>query len=138
MKEKRKLDVIAKVENLDSVLAFVEERLKKYGCSSKIQMQIDVAVEEIFVNIASYAYNPKIGSAAISIEVQEKPLSVSITFTDKGVPYDPLKWPDPDITLPAQERQVGGLGIYLVKKSMDDICYEYKDGKNILTIRKNL
>lgn len=138
MKEKRKLDVVAEIENLDTVLAFVDNKLEKYGCSSKIQMQIDVAVEEIFVNIANYAYNPKTGSAVISVEVQEKPLAVSITFTDEGVPYDPLEWPDPDVTLPAEERQVGGLGIYLVKKNMDDVSYEHKNGKNILTIKKNL
>ena len=101
-------------------------------------MQIDVAVEEIFVNIANYAYNPDIGSAGITVETQEDPLSVVITFTDGGVPYDPLKKPDPDVTLPAEERQIGGLGIYMVKKSMDDISYDYKDGKNILTLKKNL
>ena len=138
MAETKKLDISAEIKNLDAVLAFVDEQLEKYGCTPKVQMQIDVAVEEIFVNIANYAYNPEIGSAGISVEVQEDPLVVSITFTDNGVPYDPLKKPDPDVTLSAEERQIGGLGIYMVKKSMDDISYNYQDGKNILTIKKSL
>lgn len=134
----KRLDISAEVKNLDEVLAFVDEQLEEYGCSPKIQMQIDIAVEEIFVNIANYAYNPEVGPAEIRVETQEAPLSVAITFTDGGVPYDPLKKPDPDVTLPAEERQIGGLGIYMVKKSMDAISYEYKDGKNILTIKKKL
>ena len=138
VKELEKLNISAEIKNLDTVLAFVDEQLEKYGCTPKVQMQIDVAVEEIFVNIANYAYNPEIGSAGISVEIQEDPLAVSITFTDNGVPYDPLKKPDPDVTLSAEERQIGGLGIYMVKKSMDDISYEYKEGKNILTLKKNL
>ncbi|MBR2207624.1 MAG: SpoIIE family protein phosphatase, partial [Synergistaceae bacterium] len=138
MVETKKLDISAEIKNLDTVLTFVDEQLEKYGCTPKVQMQIDIAVEEIFVNIANYAYNPEIGSADIIVEIQEEPLAVTITFTDGGVPYDPLKKPDPDITLPAEERQIGGLGIYMVKKSMDDISYEYKEGKNILTLKKNL
>ena len=130
------LNIDAEVNNLDQVLAFVDEELENYGCSPKTQMQIDIAVEEIFVNIASYAYNPEKGSALISVETQEDPLAVIITFTDGGVPYDPLKKPDPDVTLSAEKRQIGGLGIYMVKKSMDNVTYEYKDGKNILTITK--
>ena len=132
------LNIDAEVSNLDKVLAFVDEKLESYGCLPKTQMQIDIAVEEIFVNIASYAYNPEKGSAAISVETQEDPLAVIITFTDGGVPYDPLKKPDPDVTLSAEKRQIGGLGIYMVKKSMDNVTYEYKDGKNILTIKKSL
>ena len=131
-----KLEIEADVKNLDEVLAFVDERLEKYDCPPKVQMQIDVAVEELFVNIAHYAYNPNKGSAVISIEIQEDPLAVMITFADGGVPYNPLEKPDPDVTLPAEKRQIGGLGIYMVKKSMDGVFYEYKDGKNILTIKK--
>ena len=134
----RELTIEAEVENLDNVLAFVDEELEKFDCPPKIQVQIDVAVEELFVNIAHYAYKPEKGNATIKVEVQESPLSVFITFVDNGVPYDPLAKPDPDVTLSAEEREVGGLGIFMVKKSMDDIKYEYKDGKNILTITKNL
>lgn len=132
----RELDIEAKTENLDQVLAFVDEELEKYGCGMKTQMQIDIAVEEIFVNIAHYAYHPAVGKATIRIEVTDG--TVSLTFIDNGVPYDPLAKEDPDITLSAEERQIGGLGIFMVKKSMDDVKYEYKDGSNILTFSKDL
>ena len=100
-------------------------------------MQIDVAVEEIFVNIANYAYPSGEGEAVISIEADKDAKSVSILFEDQGTPYDPLKNEDPDITLSADERPIGGLGIFMVKKSMDEVSYEYKDGKNRLTISKS-
>ncbi|MBQ7593134.1 MAG: SpoIIE family protein phosphatase [Synergistaceae bacterium] len=134
----KELTIEADVNNLEKVISFVDEQLEAHDCSPKIQMQIDVAVEELFVNIAHYAYNPETGPATVRVELQEEPLAVLITFIDNGVPYDPLAKEDPDITLPAEERQIGGLGIYMVKKSMDDIVYEYKDGKNILTIKKEL
>lgn len=134
----RELNIEAKTENLDVVLGFVNQHLEEMECSMKTQMQIEVAVEELFVNIAHYAYNPTIGPATIRVEVQEDPLAVIITFIDHGVPYDPLKKEDPDVTLSAEERQIGGLGIYMVKKSMDDISYEYKDGQNILKIKKTI
>ena len=101
-------------------------------------MQIDIAIDELFGNIAHYAYTPDVGDATVRVEVTGEPLAVIITFIDGGVPYDPLKAADPDITLSAEERQIGGLGIYMVKKSMDEITYEYKDGKNILSIKKKL
>ena len=133
-----KITIEAKVENLNDVLAFIDEKLEENDCPMKVQMQIDVAVEEIFVNIASYAYNPDVGPATISAEVSEDPLEVTISFMDNGVPYDPLAKEDPDVTLSAEERQIGGLGIYMVKKSMDNVSYEYKDGQNIFTIKKFL
>lgn len=132
------LTVEANTEKLEDVLDFVNRELESVGCSIKIQAQIDIAVEELFVNIAHYAYGEKVGSAEICIEIIEKPLSAVITFSDSGIPYDPLKKADPDITLSAEERNIGGLGIYMVKKSMDDIEYKYKDGKNILCIKKIL
>ena len=134
----KELDILATKENLVNVLSFVDEELEKAECSMKAQMQIDLAVEEIFINIATYAYHPDTGPALIRVEVVKDPLSVVLSFRDQGIPYDPLAKDDPDVTLSAEERQVGGLGIFLTKKSMDDITYEYKDGQNILTIRKNL
>ncbi len=128
----------AKTENLDTVIAFVEEQLEGIDCPMKTTAQIDVAVEEIFVNIAHYAYAPGEGTATIQVTVTEEPPSVSITFIDSGTPYDPLAKPDPDVTLSVAERKIGGLGIFMVKKSMDDVAYEYKDGHNIFTIRKNI
>lgn len=134
----KELTIEAKVENLEQVLAFVDAQLEVHDCSPKIQIQIDVAVEELFVNIAHYAYNPETGPATVRVEIDENPLTVVITFIDNGIPYDPLAKPDPDVTLSAEEREIGGLGIYMVKKSMDNITYEHKEGKNILKIRKNL
>ena len=130
------LELEARAENLPKVLAFVDGELEQRDCPMKTQMQIDIAVEELFVNIANYDYHPKIGWASVMVEVLDDPLSVSVTFMDSGEPYDPLAKADPDTTLSAEERQIGGLGIYMVKKSMDEIAYEYKDGQNILTIKK--
>ncbi len=132
----RELSVEARVDNLEQVLAFVDEEIDRLDCSVKIRTQIDVAVEELFVNIAHYAYNPETGPATVRIEVEKEPPAISITFIDKGVPYDPLAKADPDITLSAEDREIGGLGIFMVKKSMDSIDYEYKDGQNTLHIRK--
>lgn len=133
-----KLDILAKTENLDTVIDFVNKHLEGVECPIKIQMQIDVAVEEIFVNIANYAYGTGEGPATVRINVDNHNKIVDITFIDNGVPYDPLAKEDPDITLSAQERQIGGLGIFMVKKSMDDVTYEYRDGHNILTLKKGL
>ena len=101
-------------------------------------MQIGVAVEEIFVNIANYAYHPDKGNATVRVEVSGDPVCVTITFVDHGVPYDPLAKDDPDVTLSADDREIGGLGIFMTKRIMDDVAYEYKDGQNILTLKKNL
>ena len=134
----KELVIEAKKSNLDAVLSFIDEQLGEAECSKKTRMTIDVAVEELFVNISSYAYDPKIGTAVVQVSVHNVPLSVEITFIDNGKPYDPLVKPDPDVTLDAEHRQIGGLGIFMVKKSMDDVQYEYKDGRNILTIKKVL
>ena len=127
-----------RIENLHQVLSFVDGCLEQAACPMKIQMQIDVAVEEVYVNIASYAYAPETGPVTIRVETEADPSRVSVTFMDRGVPYDPLKKPDPDVTLSAEERQIGGLGIYMVKKSMDGMEYAYQNGQNILTIHKNI
>ena len=134
----KELTVEAKTTNIEAVTDFVNEQLEALDCPMKAQMQIDIAIDELFGNIAHYAYNPEIGKATVRVEVIEDPLAVTITFIDNGIPYDPLAKADPDTTLSAEEREIGGLGIYMVKKSMDDITYEYKDGQNILAIKKNL
>ena len=133
----KKVTLDATVDNIEKVTEFVNEQLEECGCPMKIQMQIDIAIDELFGNIAHYAYHPEVGPATVRVEVLKEQPAVVITFLDNGVPYDPLKKEDPDVTLSAQERTTGGLGIFLVKKSMDDILYEYKDGQNILKIRKN-
>ena len=134
----REMDIAATLENLDTVMAFVDQQLEEVGCSMKAQMQIDIAVEEVYVNIAHYAYNPEIGGVTIRVQIEEDPLAVILTFIDKGKPYDPLAKEDPDVTLAAEDRQIGGLGIFMVKKSMDNVSYEYNEGRNILTLKKNL
>ncbi|MBQ6438972.1 MAG: anti-sigma factor antagonist [Mogibacterium sp.] len=138
VKESKELDIEAVEENLNNVMAFVDENLEAVGCSMKSQMQIDIAVEEIFVNICKYAYHPDKGRAVVRIEVSDDPVQVKITFIDHGKPYDPLLKDDPDVTLSADEREIGGLGIFMVKQTMDAVEYTYKDGSNILTLVKNL
>lgn len=134
----KEITLDATLENLDKVLAFVDGCLEEAECPMKAQMQIDVAVEEIFVNIASYAYEPQTGSATVRLEIKQDPKSVVITFLDRGVPYNPAAKEDPDISLPAEERKIGGLGIYMVKKSMDKMLYERRGEHNILTIIKHI
>jgi anti-sigma regulatory factor (Ser/Thr protein kinase) len=132
------LEIDAKINKLEEVLNFVNEHLNKTNCPEKTRIQVDIAVEEIFVNIAHYAYNPKVGKATIRVEITDNPVSISLTFMDNGKPYDPLAKKDPDVTLSAEQRTIGGLGIYMVKKSMDEIQYTYKNGTNVLTFKKKL
>ena len=132
------MTVEASLENIPAVTAFVDERLEELDCPIKAQMQIDVAIDELFSNIARYAYDPATGPATVRVDVDREPLAVRITFIDHGKPYDPLAKDDPDVTLSAEERQIGGLGIFMVKKTMDDVRYEYRDGQNILTVEKRL
>ncbi len=135
---RNELVIEAATENLPEVQAFVEQQLEAVDCSPRAQMQFGIAVEEIFVNIANYAYAPDTGKATVRVELTEDPTTVTITFVDHGVPYDPLAKKDPDVSLAADEREIGGLGIFLTKKTMDDLHYEYRDGKNILTLTKKL
>lgn len=134
----KEMTITATVENIEKVTDFVNEQLEAIGCPMKAQIQIDVAIDELFGNIAHYAYNPETGPATVRVEVTEAPVSVIVTFIDHGIPYDPLKKDDPDLTLSADEREIGGLGIFMVKKTMDEITYEYRDGQNILRIRKDI
>lgn len=139
MSEKKftiKLDALT--ENLPKVLEFVDGILEEAGCSMKAQMQIDISVEEIFVNIANYAYNPETGEAEVSVELGEDDAEVTVVLKDSGMPYNPLEKEDPDITLSAEERGIGGLGIFMTKKAMDDVIYEHKDGFNILKLKKKI
>lgn len=134
----QKLSLPAEVERMEEVLDFIHTQLEPYDMSMKTEMQIDIAVEEVFVNIAHYAYAPGVGEATVCVEVEEANRCAVIRFMDAGKPYDPLSREDPDVTLSVEEREVGGLGIFMVKKSMDEVSYAYEDGQNILTIRKRL
>lgn len=132
----RELKIAALNENLPEVLKFIGESLENAGCKPADSTRIEVAVEEIFSNIANYAYNPETGSATVSVELSENPLKVIISFADNGTPYNPLAKEDPNLNLAISERKRGGLGIFMTKKFMDKVSYEYKDGMNILTIEK--
>jgi len=134
----KELVVPARIEKLQEVLSFLEQALGEVGCPLKKQMQITVAAEEVFVNIASYAYAPGTGTATVRIEIDDDPPVATITFSDSGVPFDPLNKANPDVTLPAEEREIGGLGIFMTKKIMDEVRYEYKEGQNRLTLVKQL
>ena len=132
----KEITLDATVENIQTVTEFINQELQKLNCSSNVQAEIDIALDELFGNVANYAYNPDVGTVTVRIEATEKPISVDITFIDKGVPYNPLEQEDPDITLSAEERPIGGLGIYLVKQMMDTVSYEYVNDCNVLTFRK--
>ena len=131
----KELTIEARKENLADVLAFVDGVMENEGCPLKVQMKVDVAVEEIFVNIASYAYGEDGGNALIRAGKTDRDL-FEITFIDEGVPYDPTAKEDPDVSLSAEERPIGGLGIFLAFKVMDEVKYEHTEGRNKLTLRK--
>ena len=126
-------------ENLEAVNDFIHEQIKPFSCQSQTLFQIDLAVEEIYVNIAHYAYSPDKGTVQIDCSVEktaDAPAKVTVSFTDSGKAFNPLEKPDPDITLSVEERKIGGLGIFLTKKYMDSVLYERKDNQNILTFTK--
>ena len=128
----------AKTDALNDVLAFLEEALETNGCAMKMQMAICVAIEEVFVNVARYAYGGADGEVYFSISFNELTRDITFQMRDKGVQFDPLKKPDPDVTLSAEERQIGGLGIYITKKTMDSVSYSYENGENVLTMIKKI
>ncbi len=144
---KKSFECEATIENLEKVMRFVEGELEAQDCDMAHIMQITLAVEEIYVNIAHYAYGkldkegktiPDTGTGPMELDLMTDGGQVYLTFKDEGVPYNPLEREKPDITLSAEDREIGGLGIFMAKKSMDEITYDYKDGKNILTLMKHI
>ena len=126
-------------ENLEAVNDFIHAQIKPFSCQSQTLFQIDLAVEEIFVNISHYAYSPDKGTVQIECSAEktaDAPAKLTVPFTDSGKAFNPLEKPDPDITLSVEEREIGGLGIFLTKKYMDSVLYERKDNQNILTFTK--
>lgn len=132
------LTIPAERDRLDQVQAFIDQNLAGVEYSPEAQIQLQIAVEELFVNIASYAYAPGHGDAVIGCRVEEDPPSITVQLRDWGKPFDPLAKKDADVTLSAEDRDIGGLGIYMVKNSMDAVDYKRENGQNVLTIRKNL
>ena len=128
----------AQTEALSDVLGFVDEMLQVFECPMKVQMAVCVAIEEVFVNVAHYAYGEGEGDMSLGIGFDEESRAITFRMTDKGIPFDPLKKPDPDITLSAEDREIGGLGIFITKKTMDSVEYAYENGENILTMVKKI
>ena len=127
------LIIEARLENMDAVMDFINEKIN--DCTARIQNHIRIAVDEIFSNIARYAYHPEVGGAVVRIAVGE---DIVIEFEDSGMPYDPLEVSDPDVSLSAEERDIGGLGLFIVKNLMDSVQYRRVENRNILTIKKHL
>ena len=125
-------------EKLDEITESVNNALMEHGCSMRDVLRLDVVIDEIFANIAGYAYAPGTGDVTIRLSFENDPPKVTLTFIDSGKPFDPLKRDDPDTKLDAAHRQIGGLGIFVVKKTMDEVGYRYADGQNILTVAKYL
>ena len=128
----------ARLESIDPLTAQVDETLEALECPMKAQLQIDVAIDELFSNIARYAYPSGEGEAMIQLEVQNQPRVIALTFIDHGIPFNPLAADMPDTSLSAEDRPIGGLGIHLVRKTMDEMRYEHRDGANRLTILKKI
>ena len=131
---KKTITIDAECENLQVVQDALAPVI--HGCpfSTAVHMDLEIAVEEIFLNVASYAYAPESGQITIEAEADEQ--GIVIRFMDSGIPFDPLQTPEPDVDAPWQERRIGGLGLFMVKQRMDAMAYEYRDGHNILSIRK--
>ena len=128
----------AKTDCLNDVLAFIEESMEGFECPAKTLNAVCVAIEEVFVNISDYAYKDGDGDVRISVTLNGNDRTAVFRISDKGTPFDPLKKPDPDITLAAGEREIGGLGIFIAKKTMDTVSYAYENGENVLTMTKKI
>lgn len=128
----------ANIDELNNVMSFIESLLEKFACPLKIQTALCVAIEEIFVNIAKYAYHNENGYVNMQISFDENTRVINFKIIDEGVPFNPLNKVDPDISLSAEDRQIGGLGIFITKKTMDDVIYSYEDNKNILIMIKKI
>ena len=134
----KELTLKAVTENIPKVTEFIERQLEALNCSPKAKTQINVVIDELFANISFYAYAPDTGEATVRFAFDESSGRVVLMFIDRGKPFDPLAGADPDVTLPAEERETGGLGIFLVKALMDSVEYQYGDGQNILIVRKQI
>ena len=132
----KEITLNATSDKTPEVTAFIDCELESVDCPMKAQMQIDMAIDEIFSNICLYAYKPDIGPATVRFEFSEADGLVTLTFIDRGKPYNPLAKADPDVTLPAEQRAIGGLGIFLVKRTMDTLDYRYENGQNIFSFGK--
>ncbi len=134
--ESESITVKAVMGNLEKVLSFVRKKMNETEGGMLDCITLEMVVEELYTNIASYAYGKKAGIVTVKCSAKQKPLELTVTFMDRGIPYNPLEHEDPDIRAPLEERKIGGNGILIAKEMMDDMQYEFRDGVNILTIRK--
>ncbi len=128
--------VDARTESLPEILSFVGAELEAMDCPEGTRKQLFIVIDEVFANIAGYAYAGGEGSVTVRLEAEAEPRAAALTFLDSGVPFDPLTKEAPDTSLKARERKIGGLGIFMVRKLTDEVSYAYADGKNTLTIKK--
>lgn len=135
---KNSITVKADVTSIPFVNEMVEKFLDDLGISMKVQMKMNVVIDEILSNIAQYSFGEATGMATVTYEYDDEAKCLSLTFIDDGIEYNPLNSEEPDITLSAEERDVGGLGLFMVKKFMDQLTYEYKDGCNHFTLKKSV
>ena len=138
MGTKKSITTEALIGKIAEITAFVDAELEAAGCPLKQQMQIDVAVDELVSNVARYAYGSGTGKITVEFEFDEGSRLAALTFIDEGIPYDPTKKEEPDVTLPVEQREIGGLGIFLVARTMDAMKYRREDGRNILRIEKKI
>ena len=134
----KEITLDATASNIAVVTDFVNAELEVLGCPSKARMQLDVAIDEVFGNISRYAYGSAVGRATVRLGFDEVEREVTLTFVDSGSEFNPCEAPEPDITLMLEERPIGGLGLFMVKKMMDGMAYRREDGRNILTLRKRI
>ena len=134
----KEITLEATVQNIRTIIDWIDGELEQVNCPLKAQMQIDVAADEIMANISHYAYAPGTGDVTVGFSYDEPSRTAAVTFADSGIPFDPLQKEEPDVTLGAEERAIGGLGIFLVRKTMDEVIYRREGEKNILTIRKKI
>ena len=136
----KEIVIDAKRENLPILFDFLTDSLSPYSKDKRTIRKVKLCAEEAFMNIASYAYNPDTGPAKVSIDTlgSPYPIKIEMVFTDKGKPFNPLTIAPPDIESGLEDRKIGGLGIFLIRKEMDEILYEYRDGENVLTMKKTI
>ena len=132
----KEITLTASPDQIKTVTTFVNDYLEDAGLAERSRIQVDIAIDEIFGNISRYAYYPETGSATVRVETKDDPFRAVITFIDQGKPFNPMTTETPDTSLSVQERQIGGLGLFMVKQTMDDVSYRYEDGQNILSIVK--
>jgi len=129
---------VALTSNVDEMIEPIVQSLNDLNVDKKVIYKIHLCLEELLANVASYAYYPKQGEVEVSHEIKQDPRHIVIQIVDSGKPFNPLEVNEPDLDASLEDRQVGGLGLFIVKKTMDEIAYQREDNKNILIVKKNI